>query len=116
MDTADFPIDKRLPFTHSAGNSGVSIATFAKSIRQLLLQAFCGWHVFDQPSIYLKFVCGIYFTLIKFTRPHQLYPLPIRGCAVPTGETKVRGPSSQHFYNKGYHEYRNRAMGSQGCC
>jgi hypothetical protein len=63
-----------------------SISTFGRTIRQLLLQAFCGWHVFTQPSVHLKFMCGIYFTLIKFTQPCQLRPLPTRAAA--TGEKR----------------------------
>jgi len=65
-----------------------STPTFIRTIRQLLLQAFCGWHVFNQPCIHLKFICGIYFTLIKFTRPHQLSPLPIRVATAATGEKR----------------------------
>ena len=47
---------------------------------------FCGWHVFDQSHIYIKFICGTYFTLVNFTRPLQLHPLP--NFAASTGEKR----------------------------
>ena len=82
----DTLVERQLQFTDSGESSVASISTFARTIRQLLLQAFCCWHVFNQPSVYLKFICGVYFTLIKFTRPHQLSPLPI--LAATTGEKR----------------------------
>lgn len=82
----DFLIGKPLPFVISPENELAFSYTFGKSIRQLLVQAFCGWHVFNQPHINLKFICGIYFTLIRFTRPSQLHPLP--ALTVSTGEKR----------------------------
>lgn len=87
-DVTDSLVERQLPFTDSGENSVASISTFTRAIPQLLLQAFCGWHVFNQPYIHLKFICGIYFTLIKFKRPHRLSPLPIRVATTGTGEKR----------------------------
>jgi hypothetical protein len=78
--------ENQLSLVHSPENSITSVTTFRRSIRQLLLQAFCSWHVFDQPDIHIKFICGIYFTLVKFTRPLQLHPLP--NFVASTGEKR----------------------------
>ena len=75
--TADFHfVAQPLPFIVSTETDIAFSAIFDKNIRQLLLQAFCAWHVYNQPHINLNFICGIYFALIKFTRPPSLHPLP----------------------------------------
>lgn len=65
-----------LPFIVSRETGVAFLAAFDKNIPQLLLQAFCAWHVYNQPHVNLNFICGIYFALIKFTRPPSLHPLP----------------------------------------
>jgi len=83
---ADCDVGQRLQFIVSPENDLAFTYTFRKSIRQLLIPAFCGWHVFKQSHINLKFICGIYFTLIRFTRPSQLHQLPT--LAALTGEKR----------------------------
>jgi len=78
-----------LPFINSKRTDLAFIASFQANTRQLLLQAFCGWHVYDQPQINLLFICGISFALIKFTRPPSLNPLPTLPAS--TGEKRKHG-------------------------
>ena len=44
------------------------------NIRQLLLQAYCAFNVCDDDTIYITFICGVYFSLFRFTRPTYLQP------------------------------------------
>ena len=57
------------------------------SIRQLILQAYCAFNVFEKKTIYIMFICGTFFSLFRFTRPENLHPLP--------EEFSEPGPSSK---------------------
>lgn len=69
------------------------------SIRQLLLQAYCAFNTFNDNTVYIVFICGVYFSLFKFTRPGYLQPLP--EVVEPGSSSKRRRLDNQHGE---YHE------------
>ncbi|KAF9783486.1 hypothetical protein BJ322DRAFT_1071186 [Thelephora terrestris] len=47
-----------------------------RTIRQLLLQAYSTFSVYNQPDVFIMLITGAYFTLFKFVRPDFFEPLP----------------------------------------
>ena len=46
------------------------------NLRQLLLQAYCTFSVYNQREVFIMLVSGVYFTLLKFERPEDFESLP----------------------------------------
>ena len=75
-------------------------AALKSSIRQLILQAYCAFNIFEKKTISIMFICGPFFSLFRFTRPENLRPLP-DGVAEPGPSSKKRKLDDQ------FAEYRN---------
>lgn len=48
----------------------------SSNFRQLLLQAYCTFSAYKQREVFIMFISGVYFTLLKFKRPEDFKPLP----------------------------------------
>jgi len=46
------------------------------NLRQLLLQAYCTFSVYNQHEVFIMLVPGVYFTVLKFKRPKGFKPHP----------------------------------------
>lgn len=69
---------------------------FNFSIRQLLLQAYCAFNAFDGDTVYIIFICGVYFSLFRFTRPGYLLPFPEEEMVEAGPSSKKRRLDDQH--------------------
>ena len=46
------------------------------NLRQLLVQAYCVFSVYNQHEVFIMLVSGAYFSMLKFTHPEEFEPLP----------------------------------------